>query len=62
MLVGHLPHPSRLADLLLTGAPEGSILRFRMAGILCLSNQEGKWAVNYWLMPPDLLSSSRAAR
>jgi phosphohistidine phosphatase len=61
MLVGHLPHLSRLANLLLTGDPEGGVLRFRMAGIVCLSNQEGKWAVN-WLMPPDLLSSSRATR
>jgi phosphohistidine phosphatase len=59
MLVGHLPHLSRLADLLLTGAQESSVLRFRMAGIVCLSNQEGKWTVN-WLMPPDLYSSSSA--
>ena len=59
MLVGHLPHLSRLANLLLTGDPEGGVLRFRMAGIVCLSNQEGKWTVN-WLMPPDLYSSSSA--
>jgi phosphohistidine phosphatase len=58
MLVGHLPHLSRLANLLLTGDPEGGVLRFQMAGIVCLSNQAGQWAV-HWLMPPDLLSSSR---
>jgi phosphohistidine phosphatase len=61
MLVGHLPHLSRLANLLLTGDPESGVLRFQMAGIVCLSNREGKWAVN-WMMPPDLLSSSGSAR
>jgi phosphohistidine phosphatase len=61
MLVGHLPHLSRLANLLLTGDPESSVLRFQMAGIVCMSNQEGKWAVN-WLMPPDPTSSSGSAR
>jgi phosphohistidine phosphatase len=61
MLVGHMPHLSRLASLLLTGDQECSVLRFQMAGIACLSNREGKWTVN-WLMPPDLLSSSSAAR
>jgi phosphohistidine phosphatase len=61
MLVGHLPHLSLLANLLLTGNPEGGVLRFRMAGIACLSNREGKWAV-HWLMPPDLLASSSTAR
>jgi phosphohistidine phosphatase len=61
MLVGHLPHLSRLANLLLTGDPEGGVLCFQMAGIVCLSNQAGKWAVQ-WLMPPDLLSSSSTAR
>lgn len=61
MLVGHLPHLSRLANLLLTGDAESSVLRFQMAGIVCLSNREGKWAV-HWVMPPDLLSSSSTAR
>jgi phosphohistidine phosphatase len=61
MLVGHLPHLSRLANLLLTGDPEAGVLRFQMAGIVCLSNQAGKWAVQ-WLMPPELLASSSTAR
>ena len=61
MLVGHLPHLSRLASLLLTGDPDSGVLRFQMAGIVCLSNQAGKWTV-HWLMPPELLSSSSAAR
>ena len=54
MLVGHLPFLSRLASFLLTGDPEAGVIRFRMAGIVCLSNQEGKWAVN-WVVPPALV-------
>ena len=61
MLVGHLPHLSRLANLLLTGDPESGLLRFQMAGLAGLSNHAGKWAV-HWLMPPDLLASSSTAR
>ena len=54
MLVGHLPFLSRLASLLVAGNPKGGIIRFQQAGIVCLSNEEGKWAVN-WAMPPELL-------
>ena len=54
MLVGHLPHLSRLVSLLLTGNPDIDIVRFRNAGIVCLTQQEGKWAVD-WVMQPDLL-------
>ena len=54
MLVGHLPFLSRLASFLLTGDPEAGVIRFRMAGITCLSNQEGTWAVN-WVVPPALV-------
>jgi phosphohistidine phosphatase len=54
MLVGHLPFLSRLASLLVTGNPEGVIVRFRQAGIVCLSQEEGEWAVNR-VMPPELL-------
>ena len=52
MLVGHLPHLSRLVSLLVTGDPEIEIVRFRNAGIVCLSQQDGKWAID-WVMQPD---------
>jgi phosphohistidine phosphatase len=55
MLVGHLPFLSRLASLLVAGNPEAGINRFQQAGIICLSQVDGKWAV-HWVMPPDLLS------
>ena len=54
MLVGHLPFLSRLASLLLSGDPEAGVIRFQTAGITCLSNQEGTWAVN-WVVPPALV-------
>lgn len=54
MLVGHLPFLSRLASLLVSGNPESGVIRFQQGGIVCLSQQDGKWAVN-WVMPPELL-------
>jgi phosphohistidine phosphatase len=61
MLVGHLPFLSRLASLLMVGNTESGIIRFQQAGIVCLSQVDGKWAVR-WVMPPELLSSSDAPR
>ena len=43
-----------LASLLVAGNPMAGIIHFQMAGIVCLSQQDGKWAVN-WVMPPELL-------
>ncbi len=54
MLVGHLPHLSRLVSLLVTGNPDIEIVRFRNAGIVCLTQAGGKWAID-WVMQPDLL-------
>jgi phosphohistidine phosphatase len=55
MLVGHLPHLSRLVGLLVTGSPDIEIVRFRNAGIVSLTQKGGKWAID-WVMQPDLLS------
>jgi len=54
MLVGHLPHLSRLSSLLLVGDPEKNIIAFRMAGIVCLRREEENWSVS-WMIIPDLL-------
>jgi hypothetical protein len=40
--------------MLVTGDPDREIVRFRNAGIVCLSRQEEKWAID-WVMQPDLL-------
>jgi phosphohistidine phosphatase len=55
MLVGHLPHMSRLASLLLANDPEPSIVSFQMGGVLSLISEEpGKWEIE-WMMVPQLL-------
>lgn len=53
MLVGHLPHLSRLASVLLVGDPGREIIRFRMGAIVCLSKIEGGWVVK-WMLTPEL--------
>jgi phosphohistidine phosphatase len=54
LLVGHLPHLSRLASLLLVGDSDRGIIQFRNAGVVCLARGEDGWAVQ-WLLPPDLV-------
>lgn len=53
MLVSHLPFLSRLAGLLVTGDDTAAVVRFRNAGIVCLSKQKTGWAVQ-WVVTPDL--------
>jgi phosphohistidine phosphatase len=55
MLVGHLPHLSRLASALLAGDASRGVLRFAHAGIVCLEfDQQWRlvWAVTPALLPP----------
>ncbi|MHC1579519.1 MAG: phosphohistidine phosphatase SixA [Candidatus Alkanophagales archaeon] len=53
MLVGHLPHLSKLASLLLTGKEDVEPVKFRMAGVVCLErDEEGKWAL-LWMVTPE---------
>ncbi len=54
MLVGHLPHLSRLASALLVGDPGREVIRFRMGGVVCLSKIEGGWVVK-WALIPELV-------
>ena len=51
MLVGHLPHLSKLAALLLTGK-EDPVVDFTMGAVVCLVKDE-KWQVK-WILTPDL--------
>jgi phosphohistidine phosphatase len=57
MLVGHLPHLSRLVGMLVTGNADKLVVRFRNAGIVCLTQKDGKWAID-WVMQPDLLAET----
>jgi phosphohistidine phosphatase len=55
MLVGHLPHLSRLASLLLVGDPGREIIRFRNGAIVCLVQGEGRWLLQ-WVLTPEFAS------
>lgn len=53
-LVGHLPHMSKLASLLLSGDPEAEIVQFRQGGMLSLERDDGKWRLQ-WMLIPELV-------
>lgn len=54
MLVGHLPHLSKLSSLLLFGDETKEAIRFEMAGVVCLERDErGRWAVR-WMVTPEI--------
>lgn len=56
MLIGHLPHLSRLASSLILGDSSRDLIRFRFGGIVCLSKSEGKWMI-CWILTPELAIS-----
>ncbi|MGH7549318.1 MAG: phosphohistidine phosphatase SixA [Gemmatimonadota bacterium] len=51
MVVGHLPHLSRLVSLLTVDDPDREIVRFRQGGVLCLARTEGGWRIAWYLTP-----------
>ena len=53
MLVGHLPHLSRLAGLLLCDNADRQVIRFRNAGVSCLERTENQWSL-CWQIHPTL--------
>lgn len=55
LLVGHLPHLSRLCSLLVTGDPAAEPVAFRMGGIVCLSTGDDRpWHIR-WILTPELV-------
>lgn len=55
MLVGHLPHLSRLASLLLTGDAAREVISFRNAGIVALvRGDDGTWTIS-WIITPQIV-------
>ncbi len=55
MLVGHLPHLSKLSASLLCQGENRRIIDFHMAGIVCLTRAEsGIWSVR-WMLIPQIL-------
>ena len=51
MLVGHLPHLSRLCALLIRGVPEPPVVLFRPGGLVGLERTDAAWAVALVLPP-----------
>jgi phosphohistidine phosphatase len=52
MLVGHLPHLSRLTALLLAGDSEKKVADFTTATMVCLARTEEVWSLG-WILRPD---------
>ncbi len=56
MIVGHLPHVSRLASRLLCQDETKTIVTFQMAGIVCLERAAtGDWSLR-WVVVPELVA------
>jgi phosphohistidine phosphatase len=53
MLVGHLPHVSRLAAMLLVGDSEKTIVDFAPATMVCLVRAQGTWSLGWTLSPEE---------
>ncbi|MGC8866750.1 MAG: phosphohistidine phosphatase SixA [Elusimicrobiales bacterium] len=53
MLVGHLPHLSNLASLILVADREKTIISFKMAGVVCLKKEQN-WTVS-WMITPEVI-------
>jgi phosphohistidine phosphatase len=55
MLVGHLPHLANLVTLLFSGQGEAKVVKFRNAGIVCLSREESdSWSLE-WALTPEII-------
>ena len=61
MIVGHLPHLSRLASLLILGTPEKEVIKFTMGGVVCLSKSDDRWLIK-WALSPEIIRKQTSAR
>jgi len=55
MLVGHLPHLSRLGSQLLVGNSEKEIIAFRNSAIVCLQREDEVYSLR-WILTPEITS------
>ena len=51
LVVGHLPHLSRLASLLILGDADRGVVAFRMGGLVCLAHGDNAWRFAWALTP-----------
>jgi phosphohistidine phosphatase len=55
-LVGHLPHLSKLAALLMAGDKNKTVINFQMASVVQLRRMEPKqWALDWMIVPANIL-------
>lgn len=53
MVVGHLPHLSKLTSYLLADDETKEVIGFKMGGIVCLErDQQRRWTIQ-WMITPD---------
>lgn len=53
MLVGHLPHLSKLVSSLLVDDENREVVAFKMGGIVCLKrDQQRRWTIQ-WMITPE---------
>ncbi len=52
ILVGHLPHLSKLVTILLNIDRE--VVKIRYSSVLCLLDEDGRWVIE-WYLTPDLI-------
>ncbi len=56
MLVGHLPHLSKLAALLICQDGTQKVVDFKMGGVVCVGrDEEGDWSVR-WMVTPEIVA------
>jgi phosphohistidine phosphatase len=55
MLVGHLPHLSKLASKLLVNNQDEEIVKFVNSGVVCLELDNGAWTME-WMVIPELIT------
>lgn len=56
ILVGHLPHLSKLSSALLCRDENKKIINFQMGGVVCLNRDEtGIWSINWMIIPKMLV-------
>ena len=61
MIVGHLPHLSRLASLLVTGDPDKEIVVLPTGAVAALTQEDGAWRFQ-WLLTPKLARATSSGR
>jgi phosphohistidine phosphatase len=58
LLVGHLPHLSRLVSLLVLGDAEQGVAAFRMGALVALTKGVEGWRLR-WVLTPELAAAIR---